>query len=453
MLFVGLGVGMAAVIGLLRFTRDWSLKPLIYSALVLTISLTTYCMWGDESLRSIMGLAWDCGAVTTGPVTVPIILAIGIGVTSFTNQGKEASPLSGFGVVTLASLYPVLAVESLGVIVSLVKTDDEVLEAVQKLQVHNEVSWYSESPFREAIFAIRAIAPLVTFVGIVLKLILKEPWPKITLKEILTGRIGQTPDEETPNETPKGTGEENNDGLGAIREPKWKYTIFFAGLCCAQFGMIVFNLGLTFGLSALGNQAGEILPAAYLEVKGEEDSPFFSASAGLIIIGVFGFCLGFLATIAEPALNVLGMKVEMLTNGEFSKNLLIYSVSFGVGSGITLGVLKVVLHWELIWMIYIGYIIAVLTTIPSDEAFVNVAWDSAGVTTGPVTVPFVLSLGLSLGNAAEADDGFGILTLASIGPIISVLCAGLFTRFYKRFILPRLKKGKEEQKQVEMNEI
>ena len=98
---VGMGVGLAAVLGTARFLYNWSLKPMIYMALIPTIGLTVYCM-GDPDLAKILGLAWDCGAVTTGPVTVPLVLALGIGIAA--SGGKGESSLSGFGIVTLASL-------------------------------------------------------------------------------------------------------------------------------------------------------------------------------------------------------------------------------------------------------------------------------------------------------------------------------------------------------------
>jgi hypothetical protein len=76
--------------------------------------------------------------------------------------------------------------------------------------------------------------------------------------------------------------------------------------------------------------------------------------------------------------------------------------------------------------------VGVTLTIFSTEEFVNVAWDSAGVTTGPVTVPLVLAMGLGLGNAVSAVDGFGILSLASICPIVAVLSMGLFIQFMNK---------------------
>ena len=106
-LVVGCGVGLAAVLGTLRFIYGWSLKPMIYLTLVPALGLSLYVSTHPE-LRKVLGLAWDCGAVTTGPVTVPLVLSLGIGIASATGKGNAT--LSGFGIVTLASLFPVIGV-------------------------------------------------------------------------------------------------------------------------------------------------------------------------------------------------------------------------------------------------------------------------------------------------------------------------------------------------------
>ena len=87
-LIVGAGVGIAAILGTIRFVRGWSLKPMIYCALVPVVILTAYC-WMDPNLRSVLGLAWDCGAVTTGPVTVPLVLSLGIGIANAAGKGNR----------------------------------------------------------------------------------------------------------------------------------------------------------------------------------------------------------------------------------------------------------------------------------------------------------------------------------------------------------------------------
>ncbi len=147
---------------------------------------------------------------------------------------------------------------------------------------------------------------------------------------------------------------------------------------------------------------------------------------GLILSLAFAWGLGFGATVAEPALNALGATTENLTNGVFKKKTLIIAVSLGVAIGIATGLVKLIFNLPLVWLILGGYLLAFVLTIFSSEAFVNVAWDSAGVTTGPITVPLVLAMGLGFGQATNAVEGFGILSMASIGPILTVLITGLW---------------------------
>ena len=108
--------------------EGWSLKPMIYLAIFPVFLLTIYA-WFDPNLRSVLGLAWDCGAVTTGPVTVPLVLSLGIGIANA--AGKGGSSLSGFGVVTMASLFPILAVLILAIFVSFSITPDEIIAAAK----------------------------------------------------------------------------------------------------------------------------------------------------------------------------------------------------------------------------------------------------------------------------------------------------------------------------------
>jgi len=153
----------------------------------------------------------------------------------------------------------------------------------------------------------------------------------------------------------------------------------------------------------------------------------------LFLVLAFTFCLGVLATLAEPALNVMGLKVEEISNGKFTRKTLVYCVALGVGGGTAIGVLKIVLGIPIVYILIVGYTIAYILTIFSHNDYVSIAWDSAGVTTGPVTVPFILSLGVNFGIALNTSDGFGILTCASVGPIVSVLVAHQIIKGYYHF--------------------
>ncbi len=160
-----------------------------------------------------------------------------------------------------------------------------------------------------------------------------------------------------------------------------------------------------------------------------QGSPIYPYALGLGISILFAWCLGFGATLAEPALNALGATVENLTNGAFKKSMLMYAVALGVGVGIAVGTAKIIFNIPLAYILVPGYIVALICTYLSTEEFVNISWDSAGVTTGPVTVPLVLAMGLGFGEALGAIEGFGILACASLFPILAVLMTGLYVQW------------------------
>jgi hypothetical protein len=166
---------------------------------------------------------------------------------------------------------------------------------------------------------------------------------------------------------------------------------------------------------------------------------------GFILVLVFAFGMGFGATLAEPALNALGLTVENLTVGAIKQNQIVQIVSLGVGMGITLGFARILFDLPLIWLIIPPYILLIILSIFSEEEFTAISWDSGGVTTGPVTVPLVLAMGLSIGGALNISDGFGILALASAFPIITTLTFGLYIR-------NKQKRSLDNQSNTENNE-
>lgn len=469
--FVGIGVGIAVVAGMMRFMKSISLKPFI---LLIIPLLLVFTVWGlfDPNILYITGLAWDCGAVTTGPVTVPLVLALGIGICR--TVGGEDSDSMGFGVVTLASAFPILAVYIFGVFLNfslpqpMTKADffnpanhekalqivgsEEKFEAVTKQ--FSDAALSSNEALEEAIDifnvastkffeAVNAILPLTLFILLVFVVLLREKLPK-------------------------------KDEI-------------FLGIFISVLGMGLFGIGMEYGLSKIGTQVGSRLPASFSAIElndsqetmhnfdktivqksitpeGEVNEFFFKkegenkyaqipfveknydepkkiyryipqigpifgkngGSGGYLIVILFAFIMGFGATLAEPALNALGMKVEELSVGTFKKMTLIYAVAIGVGLGIALGAVKIIWNIQILWMLVPAYIILLILTAMSDEQYVNIGWDSAGVTTGPVTVPLVLAMGLGLGARVEGVvEGFGILSMASACPILAVLLMGI----------------------------
>ena len=200
------------------------------------------------------------------------------------------------------------------------------------------------------------------------------------------------------------------------------------GIVLTVVGMCIFNLGLTYGLTKLGSESGSLLPAAFTRLEPVPASPLYLYMIGITLSLAFAWFLGFGATLAEPALNTLGMTVQNLTQGVLMKSTLMYAVSTGVAFGIALGLARIIFDLPLAWLLIPSYLLAALLTLLSSENFVNIAWDSAGVTTGPITVPLVLAMGLGVGGAVQVVEGFGMLAMASIGPILTVLITGLWIR-------------------------
>ncbi|MEW5789704.1 MAG: DUF1538 family protein [Pseudomonadota bacterium] len=371
---VAASVGLAVLVSMLRFMAGWSLKSVLLWTLAPCLALTAWLAL-DPVLAPVIGLAWDCGGITTGPVTVPVVLALGIGVAQA--AGREDNPLAGFGIVTLASLFPPFAVMLLGLALA-----GELPTAVAAAPIALPATGLGEG----VVAALRAIVPLIFLLWLIQHFWLRE------------------------------------------RRRPGGFTLYGITLCV--LGMMAFNTGLAEGLAPLGSQAGDRLSEAFGQSGAGGLYPYW---LGLGLALLFALLLGFGATLAEPALNALGVTVQNLTDGAFTKGTLIHAVAFGVGLGTALGVAKVVFDLPLAWLLLPAYALALLLTLFASEEYVNLAWDSAGVTTGPVTVPLVLALGLGLGRAVGAAEGFGILAMASVGPIISVLAVSLWLQVRNRF--------------------
>ncbi len=483
---IAVGVGIAVVLGVLRFLRGWSLRPFLY---VLIPLLLGFSLWASRNpaAASVVGLAWDTGGATTGPVTVPLVIALGIGVSRIVGKGDGAS--GGLGVVTLASALPVLAVLGLALALAprvpepmgreaffsrenrdkavFTAGSEEALRgmAAGALQTLEYAAAFGEetpppaggdSPGTEA----AGISP-ASHLGNALKSILPMALVLIvTLRLLLRERIA------------------NADELAL-------------GLAFAVAGLFLFSLGMERGLNVLGREAGRNLPKAYTAserpdrarvYRGVEESlvvrvlgkdgpreylavegrsgpellPFererFDPAAstythvpverpiladapkwaGFAAVMAFVFVLGFGATLAEPSLNALGITLEELTVGTYKRSFLVRTVAVGVGFGMAAGFARILLDLPILAILGIPYVLALVLTAFSSDEFVGIAWDSAGVTTGPITVPLVIAAGLGIGEQSLAAESFGVVAAASVFPILSVLASGLAVKLRNR---------------------
>jgi hypothetical protein len=269
------------------------------------------------------------------------------------------------------------------------------------------------------------------------------------------------------------------------------------GILFAAFGMFALNLGMTGGVTAISSQAGSSLNRTYTEtlntekavtvrgvdassifivpgpagpeswiwVPGEKgpkperlvssrlsggvythipvETPVFSGFGtlgGYLAVLVFVFFLGFLAIFAEPALAATAVTVEEMTTGTFRRSKLVMIAAAGVGTGMTLGFARVLFSnmlpaggIHLSWILAPCYALALILTAFAPDDFSSIAWDVAGIATGPITVPIIITTGLGLGaDSLRADGAFGIVATASVIPIIAILVSGILDNLKSR---------------------
>lgn len=189
---------------------------------------------------------------------------------------------------------------------------------------------------------------------------------------------------------------------------------FMVGLVMVSVGLTFFLWGVQVAMLPIGEMIGAALPRM--------------GKAWLVVL--FGAILGFAATVAEPDVRVLAMQVDQVSGGDIGQNLLIYTVAVGVAFFVGLAMLRIIMSIPITYLLVTGYALVFLLAAFTPAHFVPVSFDAGGVTTGPMTVPFILALGVGvasvLGGKSASADGFGLVALASIGPILAVMLLGIF---------------------------
>jgi len=207
------------------------------------------------------------------------------------------------------------------------------------------------------------------------------------------------------------------------------------GFSLVIVGLSIFMIGLDEGLFPLGETMSRQLTNLHFLAKGNtallEEIETTGSVYPLLYFWtyVFGFCIGFSTTIAEPALLAVALKAEEVSTGAISPWGLRFAVALGVAIGISLGCYRIVTGSPLHWYIVAGYLVVICLTYFSPKMIIPLAYDSGGVTTSTVTVPLVAALGIGLASNVPGRsvivDAFGLIAFASLFPIITVLGYGI----------------------------
>jgi hypothetical protein len=192
------------------------------------------------------------------------------------------------------------------------------------------------------------------------------------------------------------------------------------GAVLAVVGLTLFLQGVSTGFFPAGQAMGEVLGAI---------------RARWLLIP-FGLLIGFLATWGEPAVRILGDQIQEASGGSIRKVLILYGISSAVALFVALGMARIVYGIPLLWLIVPGYLLAIGMLWFSDKRVIAIAFDAGGVATGPMAVTFVLAIAVGIASSIEGRDpimdGFGLIALIALAPILTIMVVGLIVRIKLR---------------------
>ena len=366
-LSVAVGVGAFLVLALVRIFYRISLRLLLICFYTLLLGLT---FLAPESFRAV---AFDSGGVTTGPMTVPVIMAFGVGIAAIRSDSTAAE--DSFGLVALCSIGPILAVLVLSMIYQANGADYTPMQ-VTNVADSRELRVLFVNGFPEYMHEmLMSILPITVFFLIFDRILLRLNMGK--LSRILLGIL---------------------------------YT---------YIGLTVFMTGANYGFMPAGAYLGQTL--------GEQRFSWIIIPIGMLI--------GYLVVKAEPAVYVLMRQVEDLTDGAITGRSLQLSMCIGVGISVGLSMLRVMLGLNVLWFLVPGYVLAIGMSFLCPKLFTAIAFDSGGVASGPMTAAFLLPMTMGFCTAMGgnlATDAFGVVALVAMTPLITIQGLGLVYRIRTR---------------------
>lgn len=362
-LAVAIGVALFLVVAILRMLFGIPLSGLLVLFYGVIFVLTAFVP------ADFLAIAFDSGGVTTGPMTVPFIMAFGIGIAAIRSDRHAAD--DSFGLVALCSIGPILAVLILGMIFKPDSTE-QVSEAIPIID--NTVDLWNTFAveFPTYIYEIAiSILPIIVVYGLV-QLFAREVNKRSLIKIAI-------------------------------------------GMAYTYVGLVLFLTGANVGFMPAGNYLGQTIAGL---------------SYSWIIVPI-GMIIGYFIVLAEPAVFVLTKQVEEMTSGAISAKAMGRSLSIGVAVSVGLAMIRVLTGISILWFLIPGYAVALILTFFVSKIFTAIAFDSGGVASGPMTATFLLPLAMGACEASGGNiitDAFGIVAMVAMTPLITIQTMGLIAR-------------------------
>lgn len=357
---VAIGVGVFLAVAVLRIRFHISLRRLLAVCYILLFVLSFF------SPSSFTSVAFDSGGVTTGPMTVPFIMALGVGLSAARSDpdGTEDS----FGLVALCSIGPILMVLLLRIFYN---PTDAVYTATVVPEIHTTVDVVLQFITAFPQYTEEVMTSILPIVGVLIVYqLLTRSYRKRQLLRMAVGLI---------------------------------YTIA---------GLILFLTGVNVGFAPVGALLGEGM--------GESSLRWLLVPIGIVI--------GYYLVKAEPAVQVLNQQVEDVTGGTVSRGMMNLALSAGIACAVALSIVRVLTGLNIYWIIIPGYALALLLSRQVPPVFVGIAFDSGGAASGPMTSTFLLPLAMGACSAVGGNvvtDAFGVVALVALAPLIAIQIMGL----------------------------
>ncbi len=357
---VGLGVGIFLVVATLRTLFKIGLSQMLMFFYIIVFALAMFAP------RDFIAVAFDSGGVTTGPITVPFIMAIGVGLSAM--RGGEHSQDDSFGLVALCSIGPILAVMILGIVYN---PSDASYTPVSVANVQTTRDVAAQFARQLPVYlkeVLMALVPICLFF-LAFQLVSK----KFTNRQLL--RVG-------------------------------------IGFVYTMIGLVLFLTGVNVGFIPVGHLIGSVI----------------AGSAYKWALIPLGMIVGYYIVVAEPAVHVLNKQVEEISNGAVSQRAMRLSLSLGVAVSLALAMLRILTGISIFWLLVPGYCISLALTFFVPRLFVGIAFDSGGVASGPMTSTFLLPFAIGACEGVGGNvltDAFGVVAMVAMTPLVTIQLMGL----------------------------
>jgi len=359
LLTVGLGVGFFLMICMLRIITGMKLKWLL---VLFYTALFVLAFFADSGYLAV---AFDSGGVTTGPMTVPFILALGVGVSNIRSDKNAAA--DSFGLVALSSIGPIITV----LVLSFFYPAENVPSGIEA-QYYSSTSQIG-SAYAEAL-PVYMREMLAALLPVIVIFVLFQIFSlKMSLRNL--AKIG-------------------------------------IGILYTYVGLVLFLTGVNVGFSSLGSVLGSEI----------------AQSGSKYILIPLAMLLGWFIISAEPAVIVLEKQIEDVSAGAIPKSAIKISLSIAISLAMGLSMLRMITGVSILWFLVPGYALALILSVFVPDIYTAIAFDSGGVASGPMTATFMLRFFMGACTALGGNvmrDAFGVVAMVSLMPLISIQTVGL----------------------------